>query len=90
MQHVKTECPNCKRKMDVIRHAFNPDLQPESGDISLCFGCGAALVIEPGFTFRVATQEYLAQLSKELQTEIAVGMASIAAYKRANKKPSKK
>lgn len=51
-------CPHCSKLIDLTGQlTADPEMQPQPGDYSVCFGCGGVLVFETGFRLRMPTPD---------------------------------
>lgn len=57
-------CPACRYAMDRAS-AVDGDHKPSEGDLSLCFGCGAALQFDATLRHRLLTLSDLQALARE-------------------------
>lgn len=86
VRHQRIRCPHCKKRIDAATAAEGPTRRPpQTGDFSICFGCGEPAVYEvdaAGVTLRKATPEERAECVAENAGVFAALRAFHAAQRR--------
>lgn len=74
-------CPTCGRVNDA--HQGAPDVVPVNGDVSLCWGCGAAAVfvdVDGSLALRLPTPAEAAEIDADPEVAAARAAMAAAAY----------
>src|SRR5215510_2372772 len=76
-------CPTCGYRMDKVLRYADPELEPQPGDIALCFKCAAILAITDDLGLRRAN----AQEFEELNFDPTIIAAQMTIRAESNWKP---
>lgn len=58
-------CPSCGKTLDAMTPAGNEDFRPGPGDVTVCLGCAAVLIVNHDLTVRPPTPVELNDLEKD-------------------------
>ena len=65
-------CPSCGKRMDAAAFANNAQhVEPESGDVSICFHCGQFMVFDDDLRLRLPTPAERSHLARDEHAEAA-------------------
>jgi len=62
---MKQHCKNCDYLLDAHLSVDEEDVQPQEGDYSVCFGCGAISTFDKDLNIEPLTAEQLLELYKD-------------------------
>ena len=79
--HAASHCPLCFKKLDTAT-SVKEGWTPESGDLSVCIGCGEVLRYAEGLALKVATDSELEALDMETKRLLARTQTAVRKVKR--------
>jgi len=60
-------CPSCSKKLDAASNLENENIQPKSGDVSICLYCASFLTFTEDLSIRLLTTEEVADLEDNIR-----------------------
>ena len=76
-----TECPNCKKKLDVVSAVDGYDRLPIENDITICSNCSAVLVYEKDLSLSELSDDQISNLPEELKSQINMAKDFLKRFK---------
>lgn len=82
MSLPESNCPSCDKRLDAASTLENDDIQPKSGDVSICLYCASFLTFTENLSIRLLTTEEIAELEDNIRIVLMKMRRAIIARQR--------